>query len=278
VERLRREIELSVAAALAEDRAESDITAKILVPDSVEGMAQIIAREPGVISGQDCCEEVFRQLGGNAEYETLLPDGSRVTEGGIVARIRGAARAILSGERTALNFLCHLSGIATLTAAFVERVEGTGIIILDTRKTTPGLRDLEKRAVVHGGGMNHRRDLASYILVKENHVASAGGMKAALDLLGKHLEQCEIEVSDIEDLLELSKDPPARIMLDNFDPERTRKALGIVNSWKRRPELEISGGITLDNIRERAVEGVDYISVGSLTSSAPSLDLSLLFV
>ena len=145
---------------------------------SLAGRAGIVSRSAGVISGQECAAEVFRQLGGDVSWESSVPDGSAVTPGMLVARLSGPLGQILSGERTALNFLCHLSGIATLTASFVEKISGTGVRILDTRKTTPGMRAVEKMAVAHGGGLNHRHDLASYILVKENHIAAAGGIES----------------------------------------------------------------------------------------------------
>jgi nicotinate-nucleotide pyrophosphorylase (carboxylating) len=276
VDRLRQEIERCVAAALAEDEATADATTKLLVPASMEGAAGIHAKAEGVLSGQDCVLEVFRQLGGEVSYKVKVPDGTAVSQGSVVGMIEGPLGQILSGERTALNFLCHLSGIATLTASFVQKVSGTGVRILDTRKTTPGMRALEKRAVAHGGGLNHRHDLASYILVKENHIAAAGGIGAALDSLGDFLPGCEIEVRDLEELKELSAAPPGRVMLDNFSPSHIRAAVKLVNSWDRRPEIEVSGGITLKNVKKHAIEGVDFISVGGLTASAPSLDLSLL--
>ena len=276
MEGLRQEIERSVAAALAEDEAASDATTRLLVPDSLEGRAVIVSKASGVISGQECAAEVFRQLGGEVAYESSAPDGTSVSAGMKVAGLAGPMGRILSGERTALNFLCHLSGISTLTAAFVEKVSGTGVRILDTRKTTPGMRAVEKRAVADGGGVNHRHDLASYILVKENHIAAAGGIGAALERLGDFLTGCEIEVRDIIELQSLYALPPGRVMLDNFTPVQVREAITVVRSWERSPEIEVSGGITLDNAADYAIEGVDFISVGSLTASAPALDLSLL--
>jgi len=276
VEGLRQEIERGVAAALAEDEAAADATTKLLVPESLSGRAVIVSRGAGVISGQDCAAAVFRQLGGEVTYDSSAPDGTAVSPGTLVARLEGPLGRILSGERTALNFLCHLSGIATLTAAFVEKVSGTGVRILDTRKTTPGMRTVEKKAVVHGGGLNHRHDLASYILVKENHIAAAGGIEGALERLGDFLDGCEIEVRDPGELMSLSALPPGRVMLDNFTPPQIREAVRLAGSWKRPPEIEVSGGITLDNVEEYTIEGVDFISVGALTASAPSLDLSLL--
>ena len=276
MEGLRQEIERSVAAALAEDEVASDATTRLLVPDSLEGRAVITSKGSGVISGQACAAEVFRQLGGEVVYEPAVPDGFSVSPGTKVAGLAGPLGRILSGERTALNFLCHLSGISTLTASFVKKVSGTGVRILDTRKTTPGMRATEKRAVVDGGGVNHRHDLASYILVKENHIAAAGGIGAALERLGDFLAGCEIEVRDIAELQSLSALPPGRVMLDNFSTVQISEAVSVVRSWERRPEIEVSGGITLDNVAEHALEGVDFISVGSITASALSLDLSLL--
>ncbi len=276
MEGLRQEIERGVAAALAEDEAAADATTKLLVPESLSGRAVIVSRGTGVISGQDCAAEVFRQFGGEVAYDPSVPDGTAVSPGTLVARLEGPLGRILSGERTALNFLCHLSGIATLTAAFVEKISGAGVRILDTRKTTPGMRAVEKKAVVHGGGLNHRHDLASYILVKENHIAAAGGIEGALERLGDFLDRCEIEVRDHGELESLSALPPGRVMLDNFTPAQIREAVKLVSSWERPPEIEVSGGITLDNAAEYAIEGVDFISVGALTASAPSLDLSLL--
>ena len=165
--------------------------------------------------------------------------------------------------------------MATLAAAFAAAVAGTGTTILDTRKTTPGLRRLEKEAVLHGGCGNHRPDLASMILVKENHIAAAGGLAAVVDRLGDRLAEAEIEVRSLDELRTLGETPPARIMLDNFDPANIAGALREIDRWSRRPEIEVSGGVTLENVARYATPGVDFISIGSLTASAPSLDLSL---
>jgi nicotinate-nucleotide pyrophosphorylase (carboxylating) len=276
VERLSQEIERAVAAALAEDAADADETTRLLVPRSSRGRAEIIARAPGVISGQLCAAAVFERLGGEVRYEPAVPDSGAVAAGERVASLEGPLGMILSGERTAMNFLCHLSGIATLTSRFVARVEGTGVRMLDTRKTTPGLRYLEKMAVFHGGGNNHRADLSSYVLVKENHIAASGGLDEVIGKLGDRIGECEIEVTGIGQLRSLEESPPGRVMLDNFSPGLIRDAVAILSSWERRPEIEVSGGITLDNVADYAVEGVDFISTGSITASAPSLDLSLL--
>jgi nicotinate-nucleotide pyrophosphorylase (carboxylating) len=276
VERLRQEIERCVAAAIAEDEAASDATTRLLVPETLEGSASVIARAAGVISGHDCCSEVFRQLGGEVQYKPIVQDGSGAGAGDRIAHLEGPIARILSGERTALNFLCRLSGISTLTAAFVERISGSGVRILDTRKTTPGLRALEKRAVIDGGGYNHRHDLASYILVKENHIAAAGGLKPALRRLDGFLGGCEIEVRSIDELRSIGASRPGRIMLDNFEPEGVAEAVELIRSWGEETEIEVSGGITLGNVAEYALEGVDFISVGSITMSAPASDMTLL--
>jgi nicotinate-nucleotide pyrophosphorylase (carboxylating) len=264
-----------VRRALEEDAAGDDVTTRILVGERVEGRAVITVRAAGVASGQKCARAVFSVLDGSMEYEVSQPDGSSVRPGDIIAVVRGNLRAILSGERTALNLLQHLSGVATLTRSFVEKVRGTGATILDTRKTTPGLRALEKEAVLHGGGKNHRADLAGLILVKDNHITAAGGLDAVIRCLGERLGDAEIEVTSIEELRRFSNRPPLRIMLDNFDPSSVERALQEMKGWKHRPQVEVSGGVTIDTVGEYALNGVDFISIGSLTSSAPALDMSL---
>ncbi len=261
--------------ALEEDAAFNDRTTRLLVRENTVGNAIIRVNSAGVISGQRCAETVFRILDSDIRYSAVAGDGSRVKPADTIARMSGKLTAILSGERTALNFLQHLSGIATLTAAFVERVQGTGVVILDTRKTTPGLRFLEKEAVVHGGGRNHRVNLERYILVKENHITAACGLPAVLDTLGTDLHETEIEVSSLDELRSLRNRQVGRVMLDNFTPSMLTAALEELKRWDRTPEVEVSGGIDLDTITSYAQEGVDFISVGSLTSSAPVLDMTL---
>jgi len=269
-------LEEIVARALKEDRAGEDITTGLLVGRDVEGKASIVSRERGVISGQDCSAAAFR-LAGGVEYTAIVPDGGRVESGGAIASMKGRLASILSAERTALNFLGHLSGVATATDSLAGRIAGTGVRILDTRKTTPGLRALEKKAVRDGGGNNHRNDLASYILVKENHVAVAGGLRSVSALLGRRFALSEVEVTCIDEIRLLESAPPGRIMLDNFSPAMVREAVGEIGRWSAPlPEIEVSGGINIGNVAEYAVRGVDFISAGSITSSARSLDLSLL--
>ena len=266
-----------VRRALAEDAARKDVTARLLVEGSRMGDAIIRAKAPGVVSGHEAAAAVFKALDESIAYSPAVADGSSVAKGGAVARLYGHVRAILSGERTALNFLQHLSGIATLTAAFVERVGGTGAVILDTRKTTPGLRALEKMAVVHGGGRNHRANLEDMVLVKENHITAAGGLASVLKKLGTDgLRDAEIEVASMAELRMLRETPPRRVMLDNFTPELVTEAVAEVKTWAPRvPEIEASGGIHLDSVARYASAGVGYISVGSLTSQAPVLDMNL---
>ncbi len=260
--------------ALEEDAAANDITTKRLALDGI-GRATVTARSACVVSGQRAAIGVYHLLDESVEYTVLGRDGTAVGPGQTVAEVEGPIGAILSGERTALNLLQRLSGVATLTSRFVALMEGTGIGILDTRKTTPGLRDLEKEAVIHGGGLNHRRDLSELVLVKENHIAAAGSLGAVIDRLGEEIARAEIEVSSIEELKVLERTPPWRIMLDNFTPEMTAGALRELERWEDRPEIEISGGITLESIRLYAIDGIDFISIGSLTSSAPSVDMSM---
>lgn len=264
-----------VKTALAEDAARKDATSRLLVDASRLGDAVVRAGEPGVISGHVPAGATFKMLDPSLAYSASAPDGERVQRGAVVARIYGHVRAILSAERTALNFLRHLSGVATLAAAFAERVQGTGVVILDTRKTTPGLRVLEKAAVVHGGARNHRANLAEMILVKENHIAAAGGLAATLVKLGEKLPNAEIEVRSLDELRVMRETPPKRIMLDNFEPEAVREAVAEIKGWAAVPEIEVSGGLNLENVAAYAIPGVDFLSIGALTSSAPALDMSL---
>jgi len=266
-----------VRRALAEDAARKDVTTRLLVDAARLGDAVIRAKAPGVVSGHEAAREVFSALDASIAYSPMAPDGSPVGSGAAVARVYGHVRAILAGERSALNFLQRLSGIATTTAAFVERVKGTGVVILDTRKTTPGLRVLEKMAVVHGGGQNHRANLAELILVKKNHIAAAGGLASVLKKLGAdRLNQAEIEVTSVAELRMLREGTPKRVMLDNFAPDAVAAAVAEIQSWvERTPEVEVSGGMSLDTVAQYAIPGVNFISVGSLTSQAPVLDMNL---
>jgi nicotinate-nucleotide pyrophosphorylase (carboxylating) len=262
-----------IQRALAEDIGSGDVTSAAVIPEEARARATIEQRRPGVISGLDVAEAVFQEVDPGLAFEPRADHGWR--EPGPVARIEGRARAILAGERVALNFVGHLSGIATLAARYVEAVAGTGAVILDTRKTTPGLRELEKAAVRAGGATNHRAALYDAILVKENHAAIAGGVgegaRRALAAAPDGMT-VEVECAALAEVEEALAAGAGRILLDNMDPAALREAVTLVRG---RAQLEASGGITLENVREVAETGVDFISVGALTHSAPSLDVSL---
>lgn len=268
-----------VTAALAEDVGAGDITATLIDADAVVG-AQIIARESLVLCGEDWVNEVFRQLDENIIIDWYIGDGGRAEADDIICKLVGPARAILTGERTALNFLQTLSATATITGRYVKAIDGTGTRVLDTRKTIPGLRLAQKYAVSCGGGINHRVGLFDAILIKENHIKSAGSIAAALKTANtKHSDiLIEVEVENHEEFLEALDAGANRILLDNFSVEALRKAVetnrdyGVVSA-----ELEASGNVTLDTIREIAETGVDYISTGALTKNVRAADLSMLF-
>jgi nicotinate-nucleotide pyrophosphorylase (carboxylating) len=259
---------------LAEDLGEGDITTRLTVPDGALGRAHIEQKAPGVIAGLETAAEVFRRLDPDLRWEPLTEEG-RWQGSGPVATVEGPAAPLLAGERTALNFLGRLSGVATLTARYVAAVEGTGTRVLDTRKTTPGLRELEKAAVVTGGGVSHRRGLWDAVLIKENHAELAGGVGPAVTAAREGAPDgmlVEVEVRDLEELRDALEGGAARILLDNMGPERLREAVELTAD---RAELEASGGVSLENVGEIAAAGVDFVSVGALTHSAPALDLSM---
>jgi nicotinate-nucleotide pyrophosphorylase (carboxylating) len=266
-----------VARALGEDLGAGDITSEATVPARARARARIVQKQPGVLFGIAAARETFEQLG--ADFEPLAAEGEwRDRVPADVARVAGPARALLAGERTALNFLGHLSGIATLTARFVAAVEGSGAAILDTRKTTPGLRALEKSAVAEGGGTNHRLGLDDAVLIKENHIALAGGLRAAVAAAREARPDDEIEVecttpAEVAAALEVGAD---RLLLDNMSPDELRAAVAARDRAGAAARLEASGGVTLDNVAEVAAAGVELISIGALTHSAPALDLSML--
>jgi nicotinate-nucleotide pyrophosphorylase (carboxylating) len=268
-----------VERALAEDLgAEGDLTATATVPADALAGARIVQKQAGVIFGLEAANEVFAQAGAEA-FEALAPEGEWRDQVPMdVARLSGPARALLAGERTALNLLGHLSGIATLTAAYVAAVQGTGTTILDTRKTIPGLRALEKAAVVAGGGTNHRRGLDDAILIKENHIALAGGLRRAVELAAAAHPSLEIEVEcrDSAEVAEALAAGADRLLLDNMSPPELRAAVAVRDAARSAARLEASGGVTLANVAEIAATGVEMISVGALTHSAPALDVSML--
>jgi nicotinate-nucleotide pyrophosphorylase (carboxylating) len=272
------ELAALVASALAEDVGPGDVTAAAVVPARARGHARIVQKQPGVVFGLAAAEEALRQSGVE-EFERLLVEGQwRQQVPAQVALASGPARGLLAAERTALNLLCHLSGVATLTARFVEAVAGTGCRILDTRKTTPGLRALEKSAVAAGGGVNHRMGLYDAILIKENHAAIAGGVGAAVRAAREVRPELavEVECTTAEQAREALEAGAGRLLLDNMDAGRLREVVDLRDRAGRRATLEASGGVTLDNVRSVAESGVELISVGALTHSAPALDLSML--
>lgn len=266
----------AVAAALAEDLGEAgDITTDYIVPQDAISEAAIVSRKNGVVAGLELAKASFEALDPEVRFRPLIPDGGKVEPGSVIASVEGNARALLTAERTALNFLGRLSGIATLTARYVEAVSGTKARIACTRKTTPGLRALEKYAVRAGGGMNHRLGLYDAVLVKDNHIAAAGGVSAALERVFArrgHLVKVEVEVDSIAQLKEALAFPVDAVLLDNMHRMKLAEAVAIVAG---RALTEASGGVSLENVREIAETGVDLISVGALTHSAPSLDLGL---
>ncbi len=266
-----------VARALLEDLGSGDVTAEAVVPEDASGRATITQKEAGVVFGLDVAGEVFRQAGARGIEPEASEGEWRDEVPAVVARTAGPAHALLAAERTALNFLCHLSGVATLTARFVARVELTNARVLDTRKTIPGLRALEKAAVAAGGGTNHRMGLYDAILIKENHAAIAGGVGEAVRRAREARPDLSVEVEcrDLEEVREGAEAGADRLLLDNMSPLELREAVAAVGGSSDRPELEASGGISLVNVREIAATGVDYVSVGALTHSAPALDLSM---
>jgi nicotinate-nucleotide pyrophosphorylase (carboxylating) len=263
-----------VARALGEDVGDGDVTTRATVPEDARAEALITQKAPGVIFGLELAEQTFRALDERVQFERLC-DEAEWRENGEVMRITGSARAILTGERTALNFLQRLSGVATLTARCVRAVEGTNAKILDTRKTTPGLRALEKAAVAAGGGTIYRAGLYDAILIKENHAALAGGVGAAVRRAREAAPELplEVEARTLDEVDEALAAGARNILLDNMSIDELRAAVARVDG---RAELEASGGMTLGTLREVASTGVQFISVGALTHSAPALDLSLI--
>ena len=254
---------------LAEDLGDGDLTSLAVIDEDVTCEAVLLLKEPGVICGLEVAAAVFESLG--ARLEALVADG-HVLGPGLVARVEGPARAVLGAERTALNLIGRLSGIATLTRRYVDAVAGTGVQILDTRKTTPGLRALEKQAVHCGGGTNHRFGLYDGILIKDNHLRIAGSLGEAVSHARETGVPIEVECETLDQVREALAAGADALLLDNMSPDELGEAVGLTAG---RATLEASGGITLDNVRRVAETGVDFISVGALTHSARSLDVSL---
>lgn len=269
-------VEPVVRMALAEDLGRAgDLTSEACVPEAARLSVAWVARRPGVLSGLSCARLSLHALAPEARFEALASDGDAIAPGQVLARAEAPARAVLSAERTGLNLMGRLSGIATLTRAYVDAVTGTGARITDTRKTTPGLRQLEKYAVRCGGGINHRFGLDDAILIKDNHVAACGGVRPALErarAAAGHLVKVEIEVDRLEQLEEALPLSPDVILLDNFSLADLRTAVALAAG---RVTLEASGGVDLTTVRPIAETGVQVISVGALTHSAPVLDIGL---
>ena len=264
-----------IAQALAEDRGPGDLTTDLTVDRSLLARGNFLAKEEVILAGWPVVVATFRFLSDNVSSQVFFGEGDRIAEGTVLGTVHGPACSLLGGERVALNFLQRCCGIATLTRQMVRAVEGTGVSVLDTRKTTPGLRFLEKYAVGVGGGKNHRFGLYDGILIKENHVRAAGGIEAAVGKAraGKgHLHKIEVEVSDMEELEQALKVGVEVILLDNMLPGQVREC---VDRVQRRAVLEVSGGIDLQNIHDYACTGVDFISVGALTHSVRAADVSM---
>ncbi len=266
-----------VREALAEDVGAGDVTTQATVDPAARARALIVQKAPGAIYGLDAAEAVFALLDPYVRYERRVTEGHWREQGGPVLALEGFASALLTGERTALNFLGHLSGVTTTAMRAARAVQDTGAMVLDTRKTTPGLRTLEKAAVAAGGAANHRTGLFDMILIKENHIAAAGSIAQAVAraraAAPELADTLEVEVRDTREIEEALAAGAPRMLLDNMTVDELRAAVAQVAG---RAKLEVSGNVTLENLRERALTGVDYISMGALTHSAPALDLSMI--
>lgn len=264
----------AICHALNEDIGSGDVTTNSIVTGDENAVARIIAKENGVLSGLIVAEAVFLLLSCDTRFSSTVSDGAQVVRGQTLLELTGPARTILTGERTALNFLARMSGIATLTRAFVDTIAGTGAAILDTRKTAPGLRVFDKLAVKHGGGNNHRFGLFDMVLIKNNHIDSAGSLSRAVELAraGGHNLEIEVEARSLAEVDEALTAGAERILLDNMSLDEMRQAVVFCAG---RAKLEASGNVSLNTVREIAETGVDFISVGALTHSAKALDLSL---
>lgn len=270
-----REIRNLIERALAEDLGAGDITSQAIILPGASATAEIKAKQDLVLAGLDVAREVFHHLDSTIEFERLSEEGGRIQTGVVLARVSGNTRALLAGERVALNLLQHLSGIATLTSKYVQRVRGTKAQVLDTRKTLPGLRELEKHAVRLGGGKNHRMGLYDMVLIKDNHIKAAGGITAAVQRARETVRgrcKLEVETRTLGEVSEALLSIPDIIMLDNMPLDMMRKAVELVAG---KTLVEASGNVTLETVRAIAETGVDYISCGSLTHSAPAADISM---
>ncbi len=275
--KLERDITLWIKRALDEDLGAGDVTTNNIVRDNASATARIVSKQDGIVSGVDVAQDVFLALDESVEFISSVSDGARVVTGQLLLELAGPARAVFSGERTALNFLGRMSGIATLTRQFVDAIAGTKVVILDTRKTVPGLRAIDKLAVRHGGGQNHRFGLYDMVLIKDNHIDYAGSLSEAIRRIQASgtSRDIEVEARTIDEVQEALDLGIKRILLDNMSVVELREA---VNLGAGKAKLEASGNVTLDNVREVAEAGVDFISIGALTHSAKAFDVSLRLV
>ena len=275
------DIRALIDLALAEDIGTGDITSLATVPADRTATAVMLAKDVGVLSGIDVAREVFRTVDPSLEFEALKQNGDEIADREDIAVVKGNARSILTGERVALNFVQRLSGVATITASYAAAVAGSNTSVVDTRKTTPGMRLLEKRAVMDGGGRNHRFGLADGVLIKDNHLAAIGGPNRIAEAIAAarnrapHTLKVEVEVTSLDELRQALDANADIVMLDNMDTPTMAEAISIRNEYGMSTLLEASGGITLERLPELAAIGIDLISAGALTHSAPSLDISL---
>jgi nicotinate-nucleotide pyrophosphorylase (carboxylating) len=272
------EIDEIIERALLEDMPAGDITSESVIPEDAKSQAVIWAKQTGVLAGIEVAERVFKKIDEKTRVKILMPDGTALQSGDKIAEIRGYSIPVLKGERTALNFLQRMSGIASLTRRYVEAVKKTNVKVMDTRKTTPGMRFLEKYAVKTGGGTNHRMNLSDMVMLKDNHIQQVGSIQTAVAQARKKIPpgiQVEVEATSLDEVKQAAASGADIIMLDNMVPEEVRRAV----SWvKGKIPLEVSGMITIDNIRRYAETGVDMISVGALTHSYLSLDIAMDFM
>ncbi|MEI7830705.1 MAG: carboxylating nicotinate-nucleotide diphosphorylase [Prolixibacteraceae bacterium] len=268
-------MEILINQALEEDIGTGDITTNALIPETMVRSATMVAKSAGIIAGMEVAETVFRSLSPQITWNPLFRDGDKVEKGTLLVEMTGSYRALLSGERLALNFLQRMSGIATMTNLFVEQVKNYNVKILDTRKTVPGLRLLDKYAVKAGGGENHRIGLYDMVLIKDNHIKVAGGIKNAVEQIRKQVSsdmKIEVETTSVAEVLEALEMKADVIMLDNMSNELMKECVGIID---HRAKVEASGNMNIERVKEVAATGVDYISIGALTHSVTALDISM---
>lgn len=267
-----------VSLALKEDLGKGDVTSNLIISKEQKGEGVIISKEKGVIAGLELAKMVFKQVDTELAFKSYVKDGTEVKLNQQLCSVKGRVKSILSAERTALNFLQRLSGITTLTREYMKKIKGTKVKILDTRKTTPALRTLEKYAVRAGGGENHRHGLYDMILIKDNHIKSAGSISSAIELAlkGKKRFKIEIETKNLNEVREVLNYRINRIMLDNFNLKDLKKAVRLIRSKDKKVEIEASGQVNLKNVKDFALCGMDFISIGALTHSAKAIDISLI--